>query len=69
MWLDGTYYDGEWENDMRHGKGEFVRFDGYYYEGGWENDKKHGEGVEHDENKTKSTTTWINGVKDGPGKY
>ena len=46
MWQDGRRYDGEWKNDLRHGRG--VGFDpfgrGAEYDGEWENGMKMGKG-------------------------
>lgn len=28
---DGSYYEGQWENDMTNGKGTFVQADGGRY--------------------------------------
>lgn len=30
---DGSYYNGEWENDMMHGEGKFVDKEGMVWEG------------------------------------
>lgn len=30
---DGSYYDGEWENDMMHGEGTFKDKEGMIWEG------------------------------------
>ena len=30
-WPDGSYYDGEWESDTRHGKGRLVLAGGLEY--------------------------------------
>ena len=41
---DGRRYEGEWQNNMRHGKGTLTWPDGARYEGEWQNDKAHGKG-------------------------
>lgn len=37
-------YEGEWQDDMRHGFGKIRYKKGDYYEGEWANDKKNGRG-------------------------
>ncbi len=41
IWRNGTTYDGEWQNDLRHGLGVFSNSDGsIIYQGEWENDEQ-----------------------------
>ena len=48
IFLGGGKYEGEWENNKRHGKGMF--FSGtlsthiFKFEGNWKNGKRHGKG-------------------------
>jgi len=43
---DGSYYEGEFKEDRKQGKGIFVEADGAtVYNGGWFNDLKHGKGT------------------------
>jgi hypothetical protein len=37
-------YEGEYKDDMKHGKGRFTFASGSVYEGEWKDDKKHGKG-------------------------
>ena len=38
-YIDGEYYEGEWKNGLRHGKGKLIRKDGtVLFEGNWIND-------------------------------
>lgn len=37
--IDGAKYDGEWKNNMAHGKGRFYHTDGDIYFGEWKFDK------------------------------
>ena len=37
-------YDGEWVDDMKHGKGKYILENGEVYDGEWKDDKKHGIG-------------------------
>lgn len=34
-WPDGKIYEGEFMNDLKHGKGKLVTSDGKVYEGTW----------------------------------
>ncbi len=42
---DGRLYEGEWQNNMKHGKGTLTWPDGARYEGEWRNDMAHGKGI------------------------
>jgi len=44
-WQDGTKYDGNWENDLRHGHGILTRTDGTVYAGQFSQEKRHGKGA------------------------
>ncbi|GAB4815949.1 hypothetical protein N2152v2_002995 [Parachlorella kessleri] len=43
LYVDGSAYDGEWKDGMRHGKGKLTS-QGYKYDGQWQDDKQHGQG-------------------------
>lgn len=67
-WNDGSFYEGDWVNDVRHGNGIF-RTGGEVqitYEGQWVNDIKHGFGKLTYANGEQITGTWrddrLNGV-------
>lgn len=60
LFHDDTYYNGEWCNDKRHGKGVQEDENGRY-DGHWENDMRHGQGTYTDQT-GKVTGTWINDV-------
>ena len=38
-WADGAKYDGEFQNDMEHGRGAKTWSNGDKYEGMWKNGK------------------------------
>ena len=38
-------YEGQWQDDRRHGSGTFFHADGSRYEGEWVNGRKEGKGV------------------------
>ena len=44
-WDDGCKYDGDWKDDVRHGKGTFEYTNGDKYEGDWADDIQHGKGT------------------------
>ncbi|KAM7011941.1 ankyrin repeat and MYND domain-containing protein 1 [Tautogolabrus adspersus] len=44
-WLDGSRYEGEFVNGLKHGKGRYTWFNGEYYEGFFYKDYKHGDGL------------------------
>ena len=39
--VDVHIYQGQWQNDARHGTGTATYADGHVYEGEWKNDKRH----------------------------
>ena len=40
-WADGSYYEGEWKNNVRDGNGKYI-CDEYEYAGQWVQDMRHG---------------------------
>ena len=44
IYEDGSVYDGEWLNDLRHGPGRCTWPNGIVYNGEWKNDKQDGKG-------------------------
>ena len=44
-WIDGSTYDGEWLDNVRHGKGVFKSREGTVYDGMFEDDVRNGPGV------------------------
>ena len=43
--VDGSRYEGVWEQDMLHGKGIFYYSDGSVFAGQFDSNKRHGQGV------------------------
>lgn len=43
--VDGSKYEGNWENDKANGSGKLIHEDGDIYEGNWFNDKANGFGL------------------------
>ncbi|XP_065811686.1 ankyrin repeat and MYND domain-containing protein 1 [Labrus bergylta] len=44
-WLDGSRYEGEFVNGLKHGKGRYTWVNGEFYEGFFYKDYKHGDGL------------------------
>ena len=44
-WDDGCKYEGDWKDDVRHGKGVFEYTNGDKYDGDWADDIQHGRGT------------------------
>ena len=42
FWDNGMIYEGEFKNDLFHGKGKLLYLNGDFYEGNWENNKANG---------------------------
>ncbi len=63
---DGKY-EGQFEDEKRHGIGIMVYNDGSKYKGYWENDKKHGEGAILFPNGDVYRGYWEDGKKNGKG--
>ena len=45
VWPNGRSYEGEFENDVKNGKGTYQWADGQVYTGEWLNGKQHGQGM------------------------
>lgn len=61
-WDDGCKYDGDWKDDVRHGKGVFEYTNGDKYEGDWADDIQHGKGTYFSirEIVTRVLISWVN---------
>ncbi|XP_069560809.1 ankyrin repeat and MYND domain-containing protein 1 [Brachyistius frenatus] len=44
-WPDGSRYEGDFVNGLKHGKGKFTCSDGEYYKGSFYKDYQHGDGL------------------------
>ncbi len=65
----GSRYEGEWKNNMRHGKGHFFWNDGQHYKGNYLNDKRDGYGVYYWENGDRYEGEWKNDQRNGKGEF
>ncbi|XP_006889690.1 PREDICTED: radial spoke head 10 homolog B2 [Elephantulus edwardii] len=68
---DGTsWYEGDWENNIRKGWGIRCYKSGNIYEGQWEDNMRHGEGrMRWLTTNEEYTGQWEKGVQNGVGKY
>lgn len=58
-WADGSKYHGDWNQNVRHGRGTYeTPSDKTKYEGEWVNDHKHGSGCQVQKNGTEVQGTW-----------
>ena len=64
-WSDGRMYEGEWKNNLMHGRGKFTWPDGTCYSGEYLNDQKHGFGVFTWETGKRYEGHWTDGVQHG----
>ena len=62
-------YTGEWEDDMKHGKGKVEYTSGDRYEGEWRLDKKHGVGKFTYKTGDFYEGEWAQGKKCGSGRF
>ena len=57
----GEKYEGDFKNDLKHGKGKLILSEIEQYDGCFSNDLKHGPGVYINE-KMKKNQTWNNNL-------
>ena len=62
-------YEGNFEHDLRQGKGKMWYKDGSWYEGSWNQDMRHGDG-KYFYAKLNATYigSWMNNLKSGAGE-
>lgn len=66
---DGSYYSGDFFNDMPHGTGSMTYPDGNIYSGEWTNGQVEGQGTLTFKNGEKYIGQFSNGEMDGQGTY
>ena len=64
---DGSIYEGEFKDGLRHGHGKLTQDDGDVYEGGWRTDKPFGQGCLNFAAGGYCEGEWAHGVMHGPG--
>eukprot|EP01006_Ploeotia_vitrea_P012328 TRINITY_DN3270_c0_g1_i1.p2 TRINITY_DN3270_c0_g1~~TRINITY_DN3270_c0_g1_i1.p2 ORF type:complete len:285 (-),score=64.29 TRINITY_DN3270_c0_g1_i1:2517-3371(-) len=62
-------YNGEYVNNMRHGRGIMKNKDGSVYSGSWKHNKRQGEGIYYYVNGDIYSGQWVDGLKHGNGRY
>jgi hypothetical protein len=63
-------YEGEWENNQRHGNGTMRYVSGNVYEGQWENHQRYGIGTMFWNNRgERYSGEWVRGKMHGHGLY
>ena len=69
-YVNGDWYEGDWVNDKRHGKGNrFYENGNLKYEGDWVNDRSEGKGKEYYENGgLEYEGDWMSDNREGKGK-
>lgn len=67
VYEDGSRYEGEWQDEKRHGQGVWTRPDGSVYAGEWKNDKPDGQGTLTRPDGLKYTGSWREGKRSGHG--
>lgn len=65
----GDVYEGDFSNDLRHGKGKLTYADGTSYEGDYAFDKKHGIGCFVYVDGSKYEGGYVKGLKEGRGVW
>lgn len=66
---DGSTYEGEWKDNVKHGYGVYVYANGDKYEGQWYNGSRHGIGTyAHTEEDCSFHGTWNEGQRIGPAE-
>ena len=68
-WANGDIYEGDFQDDQRHGKGIFTCANGDKYEGAWLYDKRHGQGIFTCANGDKYEGEWLYDKRHGQGIY
>ncbi len=66
---DGSSYEGQFLDGLRHGHGLYTYTNGNRYEGAFENDKRHGQGIYHYEDNERYEGESVEGKREGIGIY
>ncbi|CAJ1372237.1 unnamed protein product [Effrenium voratum] len=61
---DGSRYEGQWKDGLKHGKGRFIYPDGDVYDGEWSDGKAHGHGT-YTSKQSKYVGEWQSDLKHG----
>ena len=69
MGNDGDTYEGEWKNNIRHGKGTYTFANGIKYVGNYKDGKRHGQGTYTFANGEKYVGNFKDDKKHGQGTF
>ena len=65
----GAVYEGDYQDDKKHGKGRCTLPSGAVYEGDWQDDKRHGKGRVTYSSGDVYEGVWQDDKKHGKGRY
>ena len=68
-WLQAERYEGDWSNDVRHGRGALELVNGEVYTGQWRSGQRNGHGELAASLGETYSGKWIGGVRCGPGHH
>lgn len=68
IYNNGSSYEGQFQNYLRHGAGTLTLSDGTKYEAQWKNDERHGKGSELCPDGTTFEGSYLYGMRHGHGK-
>lgn len=63
---EGFEYEGQWDQNLRHGLGRCFFYNGELYIGQWQNNKMHGRGTYFYRKGERYEGDWLEGEKHGP---
>ena len=69
VWPDGSQYEGQWQDNMRHGEGTELSASGTVYRGRYWKNMRHGPGVMTYLNGNSYEGIWDNDKIRGRGRY
>ena len=65
IWPDGSWYEGNYQRGLQHGRGKFVVVNGqdtlFEYDGDWADGKQNGVGIQTEVDGSKKKGVWIDG--------
>jgi hypothetical protein len=69
FYKNGNRYEGQWQDNQKHGKGTMFYASGDVYVGTWVNGHRHGFGTYTTESGDAYEGQWVNDKREGPGLY
>ena len=68
-WIDGSFYEGDFKDDLRHGLGKFKWANGESYNGEYLRDQRTGIGIYSWSDNSKYNGSFLNGKRHGKGTF